>query len=179
MAIDYTAKAGTDAQGSNMGGIKQHIFIAPIRDFATIETVAAVATDEGEASSIAGDHIFSVGKCFKRVYCTLDKGGVNIEPQGERDGKSFKTSAKIFHPGASVDKFGFASLSQNDKFIVLVPLSDGTIVQIGSEDFYAEIESKFSTGETTAGARGFEFNISSVSPVAYIYEGAISETPAV
>lgn len=176
--IDYTAKAGLDGQEENMGGTKQYIFIAPVRDFATIQTVVSGPTTESAVSEITAAHTFATGKCFKKIYCTLDKGEVGFEPQGDRDGRSFAQKVKIFHPGASTDKIGFASLMKNDKFIVLVPLADGQVIQVGSADFYAEILPKFSSGTNSAGLRGFEFDISSVAPVNYVYSGAISETPA-
>lgn len=179
MAIAYADHAGLADQAQNMGGLTQTIYIAPVRDFATIEAVAAAPATEAAAVEITGTHVFSTGKKFMKVYCTLDKGEVSFEPQGERDGRSFKQLAKIFHPGAGVDEAGFAALSANDKFIVIVKMPDGKMIQIGSADFYAEIIGKFGSGTNSGGLRGYEFEISSMAPVNYIYSGTIALTPAV
>lgn len=177
--IDYADNDGLDGQEENMGGTKQVIYYAPVRDFLSIKVPNPAASTPDAVVKITDTHTFKVGFCFKKLYCTLDKGQVDIEPQGERDGKSVKTVAKIFHPGAKAEVFGFASLAKNDKFIAIIPMADGTNVQIGSADFYAEISPKFGSSTNSGGTRGHEFEVSSMNPKPLIYTGVISTTPAV
>lgn len=176
--IDYVNKGGPDGQENNMGGTKQVIYFAPIRDFDTIQAPAASPTTEAGVSEITTAHTFLTGKCFKTLYCTLDMGEMKATPQGERDGRSFKQEATIFLPGASKEAVGFASLIKNDKFIALIPLADGKVMQIGSEDFYAEILPDFDSAKNSSGVRGHKFTISSMGPVNLYYSGTITTTPA-
>jgi hypothetical protein len=177
-AVDYVSKGQPDGQENNMGGTKQVIYFAPIADFAIIGAPVASPTTEAGVVEITTAHTFKTGKCFKELYCTLDKGEVNFETQGDRDGRSFMQKAKIFYPGAKKEAIGFASLVKNDRFIVIIPLADGTKVQIGSADFYAEILPKFGSGTNSGGVRGHEFEISSMNSVNLVYNATVNLTPA-
>lgn len=176
--VNYVDLGEPDGQENNMGGTQQVIYYAPIRDFLSIKTVAAAPTTPEEAVDITTTHTFKTGFCFKKLYCTLDKGTVEIEPQGERDGRSFKVKSKIFYPGAKSDAMGLAALIKNDKLIVVVPLTDGKNIQIGSEALQAEMVPKFTAATNGSGLRGWEFDIESMAPVPYVYKGTISLVPA-
>ncbi len=176
--MNYATLAGPGGQADNMGGTKQFIYIAPIDDFLTIETFDPAGTTLASAAEIPGDHIFKTGKCFKKIYCTLDKGSLKSDKQGERDGRSFKDMCKIFYPGSDLDVTGFANIVKNDRMMALIPMPDGKVRQIGSEDFYAEISAAFDTGTNSGGIRGTEFEISSMDSRMKIYTGVISLTPA-
>ncbi|OFY87855.1 MAG: hypothetical protein A3F72_03000 [Bacteroidetes bacterium RIFCSPLOWO2_12_FULL_35_15] len=179
MVIAYEDLGTPDGQEDNMGGTKQKIFFAPIRDFLAIQVPNPAAVTPGAKVEIATAHTFVVGKCWNQLYCTLDKGSVEFNVQGERDGHSFGQLAKIFHPGAKKEAIGFASLVKNDQMLVLVPLADGTMIQIGSADFYAQFKPKFNSGTNSGGVRGHEFEISSMAPVNYVYTSTVSLVPAV
>lgn len=178
MAIDYEDLSQPDGQENNMGGTQQTIYYAPVRDFLSIKAPIAVPVLPEDAVVIPDTHTFKTGKCFKPIYCTLDKGSVEFNTQGERDGHSYAKSAKIFFPGAKKNAMGFAALIKNDKVIVEIPLADGVVVQLGSADFYAEFKPKFTSATNSAGVRGWEFEITSMAPNPYIYEGTITLTPA-
>lgn len=171
--IDYKDIATPNGQAENMGGTKQRFFFAPLRYFDVIATVDPAGTTLASKVEIANSHTFLPGHGFHKIYSTLDKGGVTNEPQGERDGRSFKQKYKGFTPGSDLALHGMMSLIKNEPCIVLVEESDGNINQIGSEDYYAEILPKYMTGETTAGLRGYEIDVESVAPVNYRYTGTI------
>lgn len=174
MVIDYTDIVEPNGQANNMGGTKQRFLFAPISYFDTIAKVPTTPTTPAEFVEITDDHTFLPGKGFHKVYTTLDKSGLTSEPQGERDGRSFKQKYKGFTPGSDTTLHGLMAMIKNERCIVLVEESDGKVAQIGSEDFYAEILPKFSTGETTAGLRGYEIEVESVAPVNYRYTGVIT-----
>jgi len=176
--MDYANMTGPVGTEENMGGTTQRLWFAPIRDFLTIGAVDPNAATLPLSVTVAVDHVFKTGKKFNVMYVTMDSGQLDDELQGDRDGKSFKTKMKGFHPGMTAAVVGAMNQFKNDKMLCLIELPDGSIRQIGSEQFYAEIMPKFSTGTNSGSRRGFEFEIESMSPRPYIYTGAISVTPA-
>lgn len=177
--INYTSLASPGGQDNNMGGTKQKIYYAPVRDFLAIQKPIAVPVTLEDTVKIVTAHTFKTGFCFKEVYCTLDKGSVDLEPQGERDGKSFKQKAKIFYPGSKVEAIAFASNIKNDNLIVIIPLADGTMIQVGSEDFPAQMSPKFTSATNSGGIKGWEFEIEAMESVNFVYTSTITLVPAV
>lgn len=171
--MDYKDIAAPDGQAENMGGIKQRFFFAPLRYFDTIAKVDPNGATLASKVEVTGTHTFLPGYGFHKVYVTLEKGGFTSEPQGERDGRSFKQKLKAFTPGSELTLHGMMAIVKNEPCLVLVEESDSKTIQIGSEDYYAEILPKYMTGETTAGLRGYEIDVESVAPVNYRYTGTI------
>lgn len=172
--VDYADIAAPDGQTTNMGGIKQRIFVAPISYFDTIAKPVTSPVNPEDFVNVDGDHTFLPNKGFHKFYVTLDKGGIDFETQGERDGRSYKQMLKAFTPGSDERTAGVMSMLKNERCIVLVEESDGVVDQLGSEDYYAELLPKYSTGETTAGLRGWSMEITSVGPVNLRYPGTIT-----
>ena len=168
---DLNSPQGAD----NMGGTKQYILFAPVADFSTIAPRPASPANIGQLAEITGNHTFGVGKGFLRMYVTLDTGKLMDEVQGERDGRSYKTTVEVFHPGMTKEILGFLRQAKNDQFIVLVPLPDGKYRQIGTEDFYAEIIGKTDTGTNSSGRRGTTFTIEAMETGPILYSGTITE----
>jgi len=175
----YEPLAGPVGGARNMGGTKQVAYCAPIGHFETIAELPAAPTELGEFAAIEADHVFDTGHNWIEVYCTLDKGEINDEPNGETDGRSFTSKASLFVPGAEKEKFGFANAANNDKWIVLIPMPDGAVRQIGTKDFFAEMLFKFGSATNKGGVRGFMIDIEAVGPDLIVYEGEITLTPAV
>lgn len=174
----YAPILGPDGGARNMGGTQQKVFGAPIGWFDTIAELPAAPASLAEYAVIADDHVFETGHNWLEIYCTLDKGEINDEPQGETDGRGFVSKANIFIPGAGKDVFAQANASNNDKWIWLIPMPDGTVRQVGSKDFFAEALFKFGTGTNKGGIRGFMVEIEAVGPDLLVYDGAITLTPA-
>lgn len=175
----YEKLNGPVGGARNMGGTKQVAYAAPIGWFATIADLPAAPVTLDEYAAIVDDHIFEVGHNFLEIYCTLDKGEINDEPNGETDGRSFTSKATLFLPGAEKEKFGFANAANNDKWILLIPMPDGTVRQIGTKDFFAELLFKFGSATNKGGVRGFMIDVEAVGPDLIVYEGEISLTPAI
>jgi hypothetical protein len=173
--MDYENLSGPDGTTDNMGGILQKVYAAPIRYFDSIKKVATSPTTLAGLVDITDTHTFLTDMGFHKFYCTQDKGMVDAEPQGDRDGRSYKQDAKFFYPGSDSELHGFASMAKNDRFIFLAPMVDGTLMQIGTEDFPAEILGKFTTATNSGGVRGYEFTVSSMGPRNYIYKGTVTE----
>jgi len=177
--IPYQHLTGPDGQEDNMSGTQQVLWWAPVRHFASIKKPSLTPADLTEAVEITTPHTFLTGFCFQKLYGTLDKGEVNFDPQGEEDGISFVQKAKWFYPGAKSEAIGFASIIKNEPVIVIIPLSDGQKIQIGSEEFYAKFKPKFMTSNNGGSTRGHEFEISSMGPRNIVYNSTVSLTPAV
>lgn len=182
MAIDYNNLLGPNGQEDNLGGSQQKVYYAPLRDFETIQAPEplATATTDAELVNISTDHVFKTGKMFLTMYTTEDQGMADYEVQGDPDGKSVKPVAKVFYPGAEEAILAFMAKAKNDQFIFLLPLADGKVLQIGSEQFPARISPKWTSATNSGGVRGAEIEITQIvasSPV--IYSGTISTTPAV
>lgn len=177
MLINYVDVPGKADEAVNMGGTKQWIAYAPVRDFLVMQTTTPSTTPDSTVD-ITTTHTFITGRCMKKLYCTIDKGQAGNVGQGEIDGKSWAQSAKIFIPGADSLSLGTANIMQNDRLIFFIPMPDGTVLQIGSADFYASIDAKFGTGTNKTGIRGTEFDISSMQPAPLVYKGTLNFTPA-
>lgn len=172
--MDYKSLTGPEGGADNMGGTKQAFYFARVSDFLSIKTVDPNATTLEGLVEITGTHTFNGTSGFHKIYCTMDKGSIDMATQGERDGRSYKQMGKYFYPGSESEIHGFASQAKNDQFIVLSEMPDGKVIQIGSADFYAEILGHFQTGTNSTGIRGYEFSVESMAPRNYIYKGTIT-----
>lgn len=179
--MNYADLTGPTGQADNMGGTTQLAYYAPIEDFLSIKTVTASPTTPADLVTISTAHTFKTGKCFKKLYCTLNKGSVEAKGQGEVDGRSFKQTGKIFLPGTEAAAHGFAAMVKNDNMLFLFEMPDSSskgYIQVGTEMFPAKVNPNFTTATNESGVRGYEFEIETVSPRTYVYTAAVSTTPA-
>lgn len=177
--VDYVDQTGPNGTEDNMGGTAMKIYYAPVRDFNVIAKPTATPTSLDDLVEISTAHTMKSGKKLLELYVTMDTGEIDDEPQGERDARSFLSKCKFKHPGMNATILGFASQAKNDKFIFFIPLADGTVRQIGTEQFYAECIGKLVTGKNGSGYRGYEGEIQAFGPKLYIYTAALPLTPAV
>lgn len=179
--VDYENIDGPGGTDDNMGGLTQRAYYAPIADFLSIKKTAPTPTDLAGLVEITTAHTFKTGKCFKTIYCTMDKGKLDDETQGETDGKSMKCVAEIFVPGSKKTAFGFAAQVKNDNMIWLFEhpdSADNGYLQIGSEMFPAKVDPAFTTGTNSGGVKGHTFKVYAMSPRQYVYSAAVTLTPA-
>ncbi len=172
--MDYEDFSGPSGGADNMGGTKQYFYYAPLSYFNTIAIPDPAATTLTGKATITGTHTFLPGKGFHKMYCTLDKGSMEAAIQGEIDGRSYKQTAKYFYPGSDAAVHGFAAQAKNERFITLNVMPDGKMLQIGSEDFFANISGKWGTGTNSGGIRGYEFDVNSMGAENIIYGGTVT-----
>lgn len=175
--VDYTDMNGPDGTEDNMGGTAQVIYYAPVRDILTIQKPVNNPTTMAALAEITTAHVMKTGKKFTRLYVTMDTGEINDEPTGERDARGIKSTCKIKHPGQTSDILGLVNQAKNDRFIFLIPLADGKVRQLGSDQFYAEFIGKVGTGTNSGGYRGVEGEITAFGPKLLLYTAAIPLTP--
>ncbi|QJD79531.1 hypothetical protein [Spirosoma rhododendri] len=145
----------------------------------TFGTPPANPATPADAYVITTPHVCNTGKNFTQVYCTPDTSELEGGMNGEIDGRSFKVTFKFFYPGSKKELFAFKNRVKNDKFVLEVPLSDGTIIQIGSAKFPAYIAPSFKSEKMSGRGKGAEFEVTCWMPDMLIYSAAIPLTPAV
>lgn len=171
----YKDLTGPDGTEVNMGGVAQVAYLARIDDIATFASAANNATNP---YVLTQPHIMKSGTKFIKVYTTLDTGDLEFGSNGELDGKSFKPVFKFFYPGLTDDALQFINDSKNDKFLMIVELPDGKMLQIGSARFFVSLTGNFKTTTTSGRGRGTEFEAMCYTPYIYRYAAAVPLTPA-
>jgi len=176
--MNYQDLLGPDGTGNNMGGTQQFLFNGRHANVLTWAKplVADLLTDD--QYTIKTSHVMKTAKKMSKMYCTLDTSELEAALQGERDGKSNKLSLKFWHPGSKKQIIVFQNNVKNDKTFWIVPLSDGTMIQMGTEEWTCDVMPTFKTGKNS-GSKGTEFVIECMMPNILIYEAAIPLTPAV
>jgi hypothetical protein len=171
----YDNLLGPDGSENNMGGTSQFLYYIPYADIATF---AAPAAAPAQQSLLTTAHVPKTGKKFLQLYTTIDTSAIEHALNGDVDGISFKPTLTCFYPGVSDAIVDFINKAKNDKFIFLVPLPDGKIIQIGSDRFCAYVKPSPKSGKTTDRGRGTEFEIYAHQPDMLIYKAAVPLTPA-
>lgn len=176
--MEYADILGPDGTENNMGGTKQFFFYSPHRDILTIKEPDIADATTVDEFVIKLPHVMKTGKKFLKMYATIDTTELEAALQGETDGTSFKPTFKFWHPGSKKEIIRFLNNAKNDKFMFLVPLSDGTIIQLGATDWVAYVKPNFKSNKNS-GSKGTEFMVECMMPDILIYEAAVPLTPAV
>ncbi len=176
---NYSNITTPDPTKSNMGGVVQRMWVAPISYFDTIGAPETVMAAVGDLAKITDTHTFLTGKGFHKFYLTKNKGGVKAEPAGEEDGKSLDYKFEGFTPGGDKAKRQMMAMLNNEKCIVLIEeAADMSIVnQIGSAELYASFNNSYTSGGTNKDLRGHTISVEAPTTYAFVYEGTITEHP--
>lgn len=172
---DLTVSSSTS---QNIGGTTDKIYFVDINDVtseAAIPDFDAAASLE-DAVTIAGNHTLASGKKFSTLTVEMDSGELMAKLNGERGGKSLATEADFMYPRFTPASLGFAKKAANARFIVLIPLPGGQVIQIGCKDFPAEIEPEVGTGKNASGVRCTKGKIKSLANSIFFYTGSIDLT---
>jgi hypothetical protein len=172
---EYKDLLGPDGSENNMGGTSQYIYIASVADILTYASAAQNATNPYVHTQ---PFVMKPGKKFWTLYTTIYTSEIESGSNGEIDGKSFKPSVKVFYPGLSDDALLVINRLKNDKLVLLVPLADDTIVQVGTAKFHAFANPNFKSTTTSGRGKGTEIEFMSFQPNFLKYAAAIPTTPA-
>jgi hypothetical protein len=176
MAVNYVNLPGLEAN-ENRPGLMKNIYIAPVRDFATLAVPAPTGNMDGSSVVIAADHTFNVGRGWVRMYSTLESAQLIAETIGERDGRGHRSELTAFRPGVSAANIEFANKALYDEFIILVETLEGEFLQMGSERMGVECTgAALDTGTVGGGRKGYTFTFDTFGSI-YVYNGAITELP--
>jgi len=172
----------TLANGSNMGGIAQYIFIAYHKDVLTWPTEPTAPATLAANGALTGSVIMKTGKRFFDMYLTDDTGEFKIESVGEVDGKSYVMHLSIFHPGLQAKILGFVNATNNENLAIIVEDNEGQKFLMGSPlrpAIFNGSPDTNGTGKTTADRRGMSFEWIFKCKKVYQYTGTVPLTPAV
>lgn len=162
----------------NPSGTKLMLSFAPLDDFETIAKPADNPSVLGELSTIADDHAFKTGKCFKKFELEVNKNELLAEIQGAVVGGSEKFDINGFQSNFSPAQADTSRLLRRTKHIILLELPDGQVLQLGQENNGAMVKLGMQTGTQEGGERGMPLNVVSYH-YAQFYTGTVSYTPAV
>lgn len=183
MPVTYEDLNGQDGSFENPGGTDQLVYYAPISDFETLVAPPAFSsiTDIESAAVIDGTgtpHAFKTGKKFNKMRLNVDQGSVDGEVVGEPGGQSIRTlfSGQIIEGAKKL--FGFQRVSKEDQYILLIPLPDGSVIQVGTEKKPAKMKVTTTTGKNNEGVRSGNVEVHAIDVATWLYEGDIAETPA-
>lgn len=162
----------------NPSGTKQVIYFAPLADFDTIQAEGGLdAAAIGDVSVISDDHVFKTGKNFWKLELEINKNEIASEYQGAVRGNHDKFDFTGFAANLSAAQLGLMRKARAEKHIVLVPLNDGKVLQLGEEGNGAMISTSVATGTQEGGERGMNVSVSAYH-YPKLYTGAISFTAA-
>ncbi len=183
MPFDYPDLEGKDGSFESSPGVEQVLYFASKSDFASIVAPPDFAsiTDIEEAAVIDGTgspHTFNTSKCFKKLEVVMDTGELNGETVGERGSRAIKVNFEAVYVGKDEAILGMIRTSKEDQFIILVPLANGKVLQIGTEKKPALMTMNYSTGKSGEGRKGVTIQVESTDVAIWQYNGDITTTPA-
>ncbi len=163
----------------NPSGTRQAFHFAPLNSFATIEKEGGLdAATLSEVSVVAADHVFNTGGRFYTAEMEVNKNSLTGEYQGAVRGNHDKFSFVGFIPNIAAKQMGLNRKIRAEKHMVLLPLNDGQVLQLGDEYNGAMVTTSFQTGTEEGGERGWNVSVTWFG-YAKMYTGAISFTAAV
>ena len=167
--------------GENMGGISQTVYYGLHSDVDTWPTKPSNPTSLEQLGALVGNIVLKPGKKANKLYITDDTGELQIEPVGEKDGKSFVMHLTLFHPGLSEKVLGFINKSKNENLYFIVPDNNGAMFLMGDALRPATFEGPGDgqgTGKETAARRGIGAEFTYKTSNIYQYKGTVPLTEA-
>lgn len=162
----------------NPSGTKQVIYFAPLSTFDSIAKEGGLdAATIDEVSDIGTDHTFKTGGKFWKLELEINKNEIASEYQGAVRGNHDKFDFTGFAANLSKAQLGLMRKARAEKHIVLVPLNDGKVLQLGEEGNGAMITTSVATGTQEGGERGLNVTVTAYH-YPKLYSGAISFTAA-
>lgn len=167
--------------GQNMGGIAQTVYYGYHDDVATWPTKPVSPANPDENGVLTGNVLMKEGKRLFSMYLTDDTGEFEIESVGEKDGKSFVTHLRLFHPGLEKKILGFINAAKNENLVFIVPDNNQKYFVMGDATRPATFEGSdegMGTKKETAGRRGIGMHFTFKTANVYEYTGTVPLTAA-
>lgn len=165
--------------GENMGGIAQIVYFAKWEDVDAWPSKPSDPATLEANGALTGDITMKAGKRFYELYITDDTGEFEIEPVGDKDGKSFVLHLRLFHPGLNENILGFINYAKNNNMAFVVPDNNGAKFIMGDAIRPATFESGangMGTQGETAGRRGIGAEFTYKTSNIYQYKGSVPLT---
>lgn len=165
--------------GDNPQGTNEQIYIAPVSDIKTFAEIPETPATLAESVTISGTHVMESGKKFYKVpVLELAKNNAASEETGAVSGSEPKQVFNGFIAGLKPTIEGFLKKAKGERHIVLIPLPDGQVLQLGTSKRGAQVNSNYDTTVAGGDGRGNAIVISAYHNTQF-YTGDIPTTPAV
>jgi hypothetical protein len=177
--MDFTNIDKNLNNGQNMGGIAQVVYYgawADVESWPTVPSSPAAIEDNG---TLTGNLVMKTGKQLFEMYITDDTGEFEIEPVGEKDGKSFVTHLRLFHPGVKKKILGFMSAIKNENLVFIVQDNDDQYYLMGDAvrpAIFSGSPDSAGTSRETAGRRGMSMEFIYKTANIHVYGGSVPLT---
>jgi hypothetical protein len=147
------------AQERNPAGTKRTLYFAPLDSFDSIGAAPASPATLAEANVISDDHTFTAPAGFFKLELETDKQDLVSEYIGNVMGGDQAINFTGFATGMGDDQIALFEKLVQEKHIVLVPLKDGKVLQLGEEDNGVMFKAAAQVGKESDGERGFNVSV--------------------
>lgn len=162
------------AQERNPAGTKRKLLFAPIDSFLVIGDVPAAPATLAEANVIVADHTFTAPAGFYELELETDKNDLTSEYIGNVMGGDQALNFTGFTTGMGDDQIALFEKLVQMKHIVLVPLKDGKVLQLGDADNGVMFKAALQVGKESDGERGWNVTVTHYGRVVR-YDGTITK----
>lgn len=165
----------------NTPGLNINIAFIPAGDLEAIPTPVLGDTlgvgTVNELVTITTDAVAKQTKQFYKMQGVVETGKLETNLVGELKSKSFENKLEIFIPGNSKEIAGAIARIRNANLIVWVQDRDGSILQLGSPGYPAQLmNAPGGTGDARGSKKGFTLTFESVDKIpAAHFEGDFME----
>jgi hypothetical protein len=161
----------------NPAGTKRGFYFAPTRTFDVLADVPANPLELKDQNVIVDDHEFTTPYGFYFVELETDMNELNSEYIGQVKGGDNAFNFTGFAAGMSDEQIAAFENVTQEEHIVLIPLKDGKIMQLGEKDMGVSIRTSFQAGKESDGNRGYNIAITHYGRVVR-YAGLITKAGA-
>lgn len=162
----------------NAGGVSTKFWYAPLDYFLSVKKPIDEPSDVIQRTSILETHEFKPGKGFHTGQSILNSGQFKAMLTGDRGGRAMKFEALCQVIQEVQSLLGNMDLMKNQRLIFLFKFPGGKIIQIGSEDIYAEATGiEYDSAKLEEGVNSLKFSAVSFNYRPTFYFGDILEFP--
>lgn len=162
----------------NAGGVNTKFWYAPLDYFQSIKKPVDEPTDVIQRTSILETHEFKPGKGFHKGESILNSGQFKAMLTGDRGGRGMKFESMCQVVQEVQMLLGNMDLMKNQRMIFLFKFPSGKVIQIGSEDIYAEATGiEYDSAKLEEGVNSLKFSAVSFNYRPTFYFGDILEFP--
>lgn len=163
----------------NAGGLGTKFWYAPLRYFQNIAKPVDEPTDAIQRTSILETHTFKPNFGFHNGESILNSNQFKAMLTGDRGGRGMKFEAMCQVIQEVQLLLAQMDLMKNDRMIFLFKFPNGKVIQLGSEDIYAEPSGlEYDSAKLEEGVNSLKFSAVSFNYRPTFYFGDILEFPS-
>jgi len=177
MPYDFAEINGPEGR-ENKGGLAVDVLIADLSTFTTV-AVPGTYTNPGDEVKITADHTFGASDGFVKIRFVPDSHGLTGSfPEG-RDSSGYNAVMEGDIVAESEEEIAEVLRNfQTTDIVALLKTPQGKYVQLGTEDFPAQLRpTEDTTGTNSEGDNKQRAQIIANQPKKYFYSGTITLKP--